>query len=120
MWPSLAITVFLCALLATALRFHRAERLEEQAVLRHTINVNLDILDSELAELKAIASSAPASASQLQASRLLQNSQKVAQAARTRVQIAGSDELEKMLGLVFGAMNQSTDARRLLNACRPS
>jgi hypothetical protein len=119
MWPAIAITFFLSALLITALRFSRKELLENRAVLRHTISVNLEILESELSELKAIAQAAPPSAAQQSASELLQKSQAVAEAARARVQIAPNEELGKILGLVFGAMNQSTDARHLLNACTP-
>jgi hypothetical protein len=121
MWPAIAMTVFLLALLITAFRFRRTELLEETAVLRHTLEVNLDILEAELTELKAVAQAQP-QASPLAVERaiqLLKYSQAIAKNARQRLQVATNEELEKTLGLVFGAMNQSTDARRLLNACTP-
>jgi hypothetical protein len=119
MWPSIAITLFLSALFITAFRFRRDEQLENIVVLRHTINVNLNILDNELSELKTIALATPDSAAQQQASKLLRKSQVAAEAARARVENASTEELGKILGMVFGAMSQSTDARRLLTACIP-
>jgi hypothetical protein len=121
MWPAIAITAFFLALLITAHRFRRTELQEETAALRHTVEVNLDILEAELIELTAAARTqtnvSPDAVEK--ATQLLRSSQTIAKNARQRLQLASNEELEKMLGLVFGAMNQSTDARRLLNACSP-
>ena len=107
------------ALFVFALRSRTRASKESILHLRHTISVNLDILDSELVELNAIVTKAQPSAAREEASRLLQRAQSVATSARACMYTASSYELQETLGHVFAAMMHSTEARRLLNAQRP-
>jgi hypothetical protein len=118
MWPAIAITFFLLALLAAAFRFRNSDAMATRAVLSHTIDVNLGILERELTELSAIALGTPRSSATDRATALLQESKETAEAARKQLPTAKTDELGNILGLVFTAMNGCTSARRLLNACQ--
>jgi len=119
MFPALLIILFYLLLVFVFSRSSSRSRLEDEntRILRHTINVNLDILQSELDTLQAIAANGRSSSDCQKASELLQSSAETAKAARLRVGLSNGLELENLLGAVFFAMNQSTEARRLLNAC---
>jgi predicted aconitase len=121
MWPAIAITFFLLALLAAAFRLRNSEAIETRAVLSHTIDVNLGILERELTELSAVAQGTPRSSAReiARATALLQESKETAEVARKQLPTAKTEELENILGQVFTAMNGCTSARRLLNACQP-
>jgi hypothetical protein len=116
-WIFLIVVFLLIAL--TARLSSKQNRSETGAVLRHTILVNLQILEGELTELQAIATTAAATQSQKKATLLLQGAKAISNSARARLQFADNAELETILGNVFAAMNQSTEARHLLNACQP-
>ena len=99
---------------------HMKENTEDLQVLRHTIAVNLSILISDLEELGKIAASAENSSAAADANLLLQNSASLARSAEDQLDSASRRELENRLGQVFHAMNLSSRARRVLNACSDS
>jgi hypothetical protein len=86
--------------------------------LRHTIKVNLGILIRELDELSGIAKRATPSIAVSDAKKLLQSASLVADAVPQRFNSGDNESLGEMLTEVFGAMNKSTKARRLLGACQ--
>jgi hypothetical protein len=90
--------------------------LEDLRDSRHTIRVNLAILEKEIAELKGIAKRTPASADVTAAKALLETAQN-ALMLEFALSTASSKQLGEILGQVFEAMNQSNRARHLLNAC---
>ncbi len=85
--------------------------------------INLNVLENEIIELTALivvdGNQKPLTAEQEQAKVLLENAQATASYARLHVSDNGYNELQEMLGQVYGAMNHATSARKLLNACRP-
>ncbi len=91
---------------------------DSRSFLIHTISVNLSILKAELEELTAIQKQDDSQASQ-RAADLLSAASNVAASADSRLNVASVDELQELLSEVFGAMSKTTDARRLLGACRP-
>jgi hypothetical protein len=97
----------------------RLEAAEDIKELRHTINVNHGILVRELATLSGIANKATQSNNVSDAKRLLQKATLVADAVPQRVLSGDKESLGGLLTDVFGAMNKSTSARRLLGACLP-
>lgn len=117
MWIPITLLVLVCALSAY---LHVQENTEDMRVLRHTIAVNLSILRSDLAELSNIAARTERSAKTADADSLLLDSAKIARLAEDQLYTASRSELENLLGRVFHAMNLSSRARRLLNACTDS
>jgi hypothetical protein len=87
--------------------------------LRFTIMVNLDILNEELEELSAVAAQSTANAEVTQASELLRVARDIAYQADIILAARSTETLGQLLEAVFGAMNNATTARKLLNACRP-
>ncbi|MDR3613695.1 MAG: hypothetical protein P4L53_09010 [Candidatus Obscuribacterales bacterium] len=90
--------------------------LQEARDSRHTIRVNLAILEQELTELTRIAKKAQPSADVSAAKALLENAQN-ALMLEFALSNASAEQLGEILSQVFAAMRQSTQARRLLNAC---
>lgn len=125
MW--LLIAIFILLLFNFAFKITtknpRIQSVKDEQILRHTINVNLNILDSEIIELTALIATntkhRAETAEEEEAKALLQLAQSTASSARLVVAESGYDELQGMLGQVYSAMNMATSARRLLNACRP-
>lgn len=117
MWIPITLLVLVCALSAY---LHVQENTEDMRVLRHTIAVNLSILRSDLAELSNIAARTERSAKTADADSLLLDSARIARLAEDQLYTASRSELENLLGRVFHAMNLSSRARRLLNACTDS
>ena len=99
----------------------RNQTAKDKQILQHTINVNLNILESEIVELTALlvvdANQKTPRAEQEEAKALLGKAQVIASFARLHVSDTGYDELQEMLGQVYGAMNHATSARKLLNSC---
>ncbi len=125
MWLLIAIFILILFNFAfkTTTKNHCNQTVKDEQILRHTINVNLNILDSEIIELTALIANntkqRTATTEEEEAKALLQLAQTTASSARLVVAESGYNELKKMLGQVYGAMNMATRARRLLNACRP-
>lgn len=92
---------------------------DDRKILRHTISVNLNILEGELEELLKVEPSAQvASADYDRARELLALSAQGAAYARARLMVADEAQLQELLGIVFAAMSRSTEARRLLKQLR--
>ncbi len=125
MWLLIAFIILILFNFAfkTTTKNHPTQTVKDEQILRHTINVNLNILDSEIIELTALIANntkqRTATTEEEEAKALLQLAQTTASSTRLVVAESGYDELQGMLGQVFGAMNMATSARRLLNACRP-
>jgi hypothetical protein len=92
---------------------------QDLRVLRHTIRVNLSILENEIDELSAIAQKAPPSEDATAAKRLLEKAQGalLLEMALFALSAASLKQRGEILGQVFEAMNQANQARHLLNAC---
>lgn len=114
MWIVIAVILVLAILSARA----RRER-EDTRVLRHTIEVNLSILKGELVELNEVARTAAPSADLDKAKQLLDSSNEVALFIDRVLPIARRSEMGILLEALFAAMNDTTSARHLLNACHP-
>ena len=124
MWLLIAIIILILFNFAFKTNANtRSETAKDEQVMRHTINVNLNILENEIVELTALtvvdANQKKPTAEQEEAKALLENAQAIASYARLHVSDKSYNELQKMLGQVYSAMNMATSARRLLNACRP-
>lgn len=125
MWLLIAILILILFNLAFKNNSNntRSQTIKDEQIMRHTINVNLNILESEIVELTALitvgANQELLTKEQKQVKVLLDNAQTTARHARLYVSSNGYDELLDMLGQVYSAMNLTTNARRLLNACRP-
>jgi hypothetical protein len=119
MLPAIAIALFLLAILISAYHAQSIESQKDRAVMQHTIDVNLEILQSELVALHEVAAHTPPGSAREQALTLLKEAQIIAAAVRARQPEASHEELGELLGAAFSAMNKSTEARRLLNACKP-
>ena len=117
MWIPITLLLLICAI---SVYLHMQENTEALQVLRHTIAVNLSILRSDLAELSNIAARTERSAKTADADSLLLDSARIARLAEDQLYTASRSELENLLGRVFHAMNLSSRARRLLNACTDS
>lgn len=112
----LAIVVLVCL----EARRNKAEQLEDERELRHTIAVNLGILKRELMELQEIAKkSTVAEPSRTQANSLLAASEETADRVQSQYEQAGLEDLRLLITALFQAMNQSTEARRTLGAIIP-
>lgn len=105
---------------AFSVYLHMQENAESMRVLRWTIEVNLSILTADLEELGEIAVNAETSSATADAKLLLQHSARIARSAEDQLYRASRRELQIELGRVFQAMNLSSRARRLLNACSDS
>jgi hypothetical protein len=90
--------------------------LQDSRDSRHTIRVNLAILEKEVTELNRIAKKAQASTDVTAAKALLENAQG-ALMLEFGLSNASSEQLGEILTHVFAAMRQSTQARHLLDAC---
>jgi hypothetical protein len=87
---------------------------------RRTIAINLSILLPELDELDTFAARANPSSQVDSAKRLLRLAREATESIDSDLRMATtSKELADILGAVFAAMTGSSDARRLLGACRP-
>lgn len=116
MWYQIAIIFALVILLGLAFWAHLKEGRRDDQILRHTIKVNLSILQSELTNLFEFAQSVSDSTDKQKALGLLnQASATVCDTGRV-VDMTTGYALEVMLGEVFDAMVKVTEARRLLNA----
>ena len=107
---TLAIVLVLAAL---AIAENRRLNKKDEAVLRHTIEVNLGILKGELERLAPLAKSLPAD-DQAEADKLLSRSRKIVSDVEPRIATAPRRELGKLLRGVFSAMNTSTELHKLL------
>jgi hypothetical protein len=125
MWLLVAIIILILFnfTFKTSSQNARRQTVKDEQILRHTINVNLNILENEIVELTALivvdANQKASTAEHEEAKALLENAQAIASHARLHVSDKGYNELQELLGQVYGAMNLATSARRLLNACRP-
>lgn len=117
MWIPITLLLLVCAV---SVYLHVRENTEDLQVLRHTVAVNLSILISDLEELGKISATAETSSATAEANLLLQDSARIAGSAEDQLYSASRRELENRLGHVFHAMNLSSRARRLLNACSDS
>jgi hypothetical protein len=90
--------------------------LQDSRDSRHTIRVNLAILEKEITELNRVANRTRPSAEVTAAKALLENAQG-ALMLEFGLSNASSEQLGEILSHVFAAMRQSTQARHLLNAC---
>ncbi len=97
----------------------RVDEFDDIKELRHTVRINCGILIRELGELSDIANRAPPSLATSDAKRLLQKASLVADDVPRRITSGDRESLGILLTDVFGAMNKSTSARRLLGACQP-
>lgn len=112
----LALVVFVCL----EARRNKAEQLEDERELRHTIAVNLGILKRELMELQEIAKvSNLAELPRAQANSLLAASEETADRVQSQYEQAGLEDLRLLITALFQAMNQATEARRTLGAIIP-
>lgn len=112
----LAIVVLVCL----EARRNKAEQLEDERELRHTIAVNLGILKRELMELQEIAKvSNLAELPRAQANSLLAASEETADRVQSQYEQDGLEDLRLLITALFQAMNQSTEARRTLGAIIP-
>lgn len=110
---------FWCACAATIEARKCHSQADDRKILRHTISVNLNILEGELEELLKVEPSAQvASADYDRARELLALSAQGAAYARARLMVADEAQLQELLGIVFAAMSRSTEARRLLKQLR--
>lgn len=92
---------------------------DDRKFLRHTVCVNLNILEGELEELLKVGPSAQVAAADYDRARqLLSLSAQGAAYARARLEGADEALLQELLGIVFAAMSRSTEARRLLKQLR--
>jgi len=114
MWIPITSIVSLSAL---ALYLRNREIKSDCLVLRHTISVNLSILKSELEELFKIADQSDASQSVTDAKAFLSSAAATARDTESRLCAASKRELGDLLANAFQAMDKSTKARHLLNAC---
>ncbi len=116
MWYQIAIAILFAMVFSLAIYAHISEARQDAQVLRHTIGVNLDILQAELVNLNPFADQVPDSADKQKALQLLKQADVTARGARQKLCIVSSWKLEALLGEVFGAMIKVTEARHLLNA----
>lgn len=116
MWYQIAIIFALVMLLGLAVWAHLQESRRDDQVLRHTIKVNLGILQSELTNLSLFAQSVSDSTDKQKALGLLNQASATACDTDRVIDITTGYALEVMLGQVFDAMVKVTEARRLLNA----
>ncbi len=86
--------------------------------LKHTIQVNLGLLDHELGELIPIAEQAASSPDVDRARRLLEEAEAISLDVDLVLSIGEDAEKDELLERVFGAMNKTTQARRLLGAVK--
>jgi hypothetical protein len=123
-----SIIAVLAILIVVGIAIRHFELQNDTEFLRHTVTVNLSILEPELVELTAVAlakSAAPPSPDGVspealaEAKQLLAGSDAAAKLIRSRVDQAKLKELGHLLTLVFQAMSQATDARIMLKACAP-
>ncbi len=122
MWLLIAITILILFNFAYKPNKQGSQAVQDEQILRHTINVNLNILEDEIIELNSLivvdADQKASTAEHQEAQGLLTRAQTTASYARLLVADAGYNELQEVLGQVYGAMNLTSSARRLLNACR--
>ncbi len=122
---TLIILLSLVALGSVYLHLKEVER--ETNILRHTIAVNLSILEPELIQLKGKADAILSGSAPLpqgvtreaaeSARGLLEKSEKAAKSVREKLETASLQDLGPMLSQVFDAMSEATDARIALGAC---
>lgn len=98
-----------------------AKFFSDQRNTRHTIRVNLVILEREISELQRIANRATPSSDVDAANALLEKARGalLLDGGIFGLSNASSERLSDVLSLVFLAMRQTNRARILLNACRP-
>lgn len=108
-WTLAIVLVFAAIVIAENRRLNK----KDEAVLRHTIEVNLGILKGELDRLAPLAKSLPAD-DQAKADKLLSGCRKVVSDVEPRIATAARRELGEILRDVFSAMNASTELHSLL------
>lgn len=86
--------------------------------LKHTIQVNLGLLDHELGELIPIAEQAASSPDVDRARSLLEEAEDISLEVDLVLSIREDAEKDELLERVFGAMNKTTQARRLLGTVK--
>ncbi len=116
MWYQIAIVIIFATVFSLAIYAHIREARQDAQVMRHTIGVNLDILQAELVNLNLFAHQVPDSVDKQKALQLLAQADSTARGARQQLCIVSGLSLEPLLGEVFGAMIKVTEARHLLNA----
>lgn len=115
-----ALMLALVVLVCLEARRNKAEQLEDERELRHTIAVNLGILKRELMELREIAKESTAAApARAQANSLLAASEETADRVQSQYEQAKLEDLRLLITALFQAMNQATEARRTLGAIIP-
>lgn len=121
------LIILLAAISLISLYAHIKDVERDTHFLRHTIAVNLSILEPELVELKGKADAILSGSAQApegvtreaaeSARGLLEKSEKAAKSAREKLETASLEELGELLTQVFDAMSKATDARIALGAC---
>jgi|ERR1700733_14887891 len=96
----------------------RAKQRDELNELRRTIRINLSILRPELEELSAVVDDLGETPDSVHADRLLKEAASVLD-WQYGLQKYSKDQLGNIISHVFAAMGKSTQARRLLGACKP-
>jgi|AGTN01.3.fsa_nt_gi hypothetical protein len=123
----ITLIILLAIVSLGSIYLHLREVERDTNILRHTIAVNLSILEPELIQLKGkadaiLSGSAPAPVGVTReaaesARGLIEKSETAAKAARAKLETASLSELGPMLTQVFDAMDQATEARIALGAC---
>jgi hypothetical protein len=114
MWLAAFVLILAGISFALALKQQR----EDKAVLRHTIRVNLAILQAELTELNGLALEQADTSDGRQAQALLVLSSALADEAAQELNTASEKMLGRKLSIAFSAMDLSMRARYLLKAVR--
>jgi hypothetical protein len=96
----------------------RAKQRDELNELRRTIRINLSILRPELEELFAVVDDLGETPDSAEADRLLKEAASVLE-LQYGLQQYSQIQLGNIISHVFAAMGKSTQARRLLGACKP-
>jgi len=118
MWYYTLAGILIAVLLLLIAHTMLKERREVIAMLRHTIGVNLRILNNELVELNAVAASSTLAAAPVAATLLLEAGNE-AKLISGILDSLSKSQLQDMLTATFAAMEKANEARHLLNACHP-
>lgn len=112
-----SLLVIIAVTIAILVKDEKKKSDEDKAVLCHTIDVNLSLLRAELSNLTEIAESKPSSSDTDEAKALLREARRTASDAGTEFDELSAEQLCTLLSKVFNAMDQTSKARHLLNAC---
>ena len=110
--------IITAAIVALIFYFERRKRLEDLQELRHTIEVNHNILKDELVELGAVAITQTGADCE-KATGLLKLAGRTSKWIDDKLSTGSKIELQHLLVLTFTAMDLATEARHLLKACKP-